>query len=82
MLLSLTTFFFDFAEAVSQLQGRVTELEGQIQAKEQERLQVVEVCEQLEKALSDQAGRHADEIRKLKDGENILKAEFESVRSG
>jgi phage shock protein A len=35
-------FTSDFAEAVEQLRVRVTELEGQIQAKEQERRQAVE----------------------------------------
>ena len=49
MLLSLTTFFFNLAETISQLQRRVTELEGQIQAKEQELRQAAEARKQLVK---------------------------------
>jgi hypothetical protein len=56
----------------------VRELEGQLQAKELERSQAAAERERLERALADQATRHAEEVRQLKDGEELLKAEFES----
>jgi hypothetical protein len=59
----------------------VRELEGQLQAKELEHSQVAAEGEWLEKALTDQATQHAEEVRQLKEGEELLKAEFESQRS-
>jgi hypothetical protein len=59
----------------------VRELEGQLQAKELERSHAAAESERLEKALADQATRHADEVWQLKDGEERLKAEFESQHS-
>jgi hypothetical protein len=56
----------------------VRELKGQIQAKELERSQAATACERLEKELADQATRHAEEIRQLKDAVEHLRAEFES----
>jgi hypothetical protein len=59
----------------------VHELEGQLQAKELERRQAAAERDRLEKELADQATRHADQVQQLKDGEELLKAEFESQRS-
>jgi hypothetical protein len=41
----------------------VQELEGQLQAKEQERSQAAAECNRLEKELADQATRHAEQVR-------------------
>jgi hypothetical protein len=38
--------------------------------------------DRLEKELADQGTRHAEEVQRLKDEEEHLKAEFESQRSG
>jgi hypothetical protein len=70
-----------FAEAAAILRSRVHELEGQLQAKELERRQAAAERDRLEKELADQASRHADQVQQLKDGEELLKAEFESQRS-
>nr|XP_020152519.1 uncharacterized protein LOC109737802 [Aegilops tauschii subsp. strangulata] len=63
------------SRAAAQLRGRVHELEGQLHAKELER-------DRIEKELADQVTQHAEEIRQLKDQEELLRAEFESQRLG
>jgi hypothetical protein len=59
----------------------VHELESQLRAKELERSQAAVEHDRLDKELVDQAARHVDQVRQLKDGEELLKAEFESQRS-
>ena len=56
-------------------------LESQLEAKELERNQAATERNRLEKELADQASQHAEQLQQLKDGEERLKAEFESQRS-
>ena len=54
------------------------ELETERCAKEQERSQAAKECDHLTKELADQAKKHKAEVHRLKDGEVLLKAEFET----
>ena len=56
-------------------------LKTELHAKEQERSQATKECDRLAKELVDQAEKHKAEVRQLKDGEALLKAEFETKRS-
>ena len=87
-LADANVFYFIFAEAAAALQQRLGELETELRAKGLERSQAAQECERLNKELADQAERHKvevqqhkAEIQQLKDGEDLLKAEFETQRS-
>nr|XP_020160114.1 translation initiation factor IF-2-like [Aegilops tauschii subsp. strangulata] len=65
----------------TQLRTRVGELKTELQAKEQQRSQAAVERARLAKEPADQAAQHKEEVRQLKDGETLLKAEFETERS-
>nr|XP_020196215.1 translation initiation factor IF-2-like [Aegilops tauschii subsp. strangulata] len=76
-----TTDLNQSLKATADLWQCLGEVESELPTKEQERSQAAQERDRLAKQVADQAERHKAEVQRLKDGETLLRAEFETQRS-